>query len=48
MVNTVVVSDRKKLNNLYLQAFNQNMNPWSNSNLLSEEELVLLKKKLGK
>lgn len=48
MVNTVVASDRKKLNNLYLQALNQNMNPWSNSNLLPEEELVLLKKKLGK
>ena len=48
MVNTVVVSDRKKLNNLYLQALNQNMNPCSNSNLLPEEELVLLKKKLGK
>ena len=48
MVNTVVVSDRKKLNNLYLQALNQNMNPWSNSNLLPEEKLVLLKKKLEK
>jgi len=48
VVNTVVVSDRKKLNNLYLQALNQNMNPWPNSNLLPEEELVLLKKKLGK
>ena len=46
--NAIVVSDRKKLNNLYLQALNQNMNPWSNSNLLPEEELVLLKKKLEK
>ena len=36
---------RKQLNNLYLQALNQNMNPWSNSNLLPEEELEILKKK---
>ena len=48
MVNTVVVSDRKKLNNLDSQALNQKMNPWSSSNLLPEEELVLLKKKLEK
>ena len=46
--NAIVVSDRKKLNNLDSQALNQKMNPWSNSNLLPEEELVLLKKKLGK
>jgi len=41
-----VVPDRKKLNNLDSQVLNQNMNLWSNSNLLPEEELVLLKKKL--
>ena len=46
--NAIVVSDRKKLNNLDSQALNQKMNPWSNSNLLPEEELVLLKKKLEK
>ena len=46
--NAIVVSDRKKLNNLDSQALNQKMNPWSSSNLLPEEELVLLKKKLEK
>ena len=43
--STIVVPDRKKLNNLEYQAPNQNMNPWSNSNLLPEEELEILKKK---
>ena len=46
--DAIVVPDRKKLNNLDSQTLNQNMNPWSNSNLLPEEELVLLKKKLEK
>jgi hypothetical protein len=35
----------KKLNNLEYQAPNQNMNPWSNSKFLPEEELEILKKK---
>ena len=43
--SAIVVSDRKKLHNLEYQAPNQNMNPWSNSNLLPEEELEILKKK---
>ena len=42
--SAIVVSDRKKLNNLECQAPNQNTNPWSNSNLLPEEELEILKK----
>ena len=46
--SAIVVSDRKKLNNLDPQSLNQNLNPWSNSNLLPEEELVLLKRKLEK
>ena len=43
--SAIVVPDRKKLHNLDSQAPNQNMNPWSNSNLLPEEELEILKKK---
>ena len=43
--SAIVVPDRKKLHNLESQAPNQNMNPWSNSNLLPEEELEILKKK---
>ena len=46
--SAIVVSDRKKLNNLDAQSLNQSVNPWSNSDLLPEEELALLKKKLGK
>ena len=46
--SAIVVSDRKKLNNLDPQSLNQNLNPWSNSDLLPEEELVLLKRKLEK
>ena len=43
--SAIVVPDRKKLNNLEYQAPNQNMNPWSNSKFLPEEELEILKKK---
>jgi len=43
--SAIVVPDRKKLHNLEYQAPNQNMNPWSNSKFLPEEELELLKKK---
>ena len=46
--SAIVVPDRKKLNNLDAQSLNQSVNPWSNSDLLPEEELTLLKKKLGK
>ena len=46
--NAIVVPDRKKLDNLNSLALNQKMNPWSNSDLLPEEELVILKKKLEK
>ena len=43
--SAVVVPDRKKLNNLDSQTLKQNTNPWSNTNLLPEEELEILKKK---
>ena len=46
--SAIVAPDRKKLNNSESQALNQSMNPWSNSDLLPEEELVLLRKKLEK
>jgi len=42
--SAVVVPDRKKLNNLDSQTLKQNTNPWSNTNLLPEEELEILKK----
>ncbi len=44
--SAIVVPDRKKLHDLEYQAPNQNMNPWSNSNFLPEEELEILKKKV--
>ena len=40
--------DRKKLNNQDPKSLNQINNPWSNNDLLPEEELVLLKKKIEK
>ena len=43
-----VVSDRKKYDNTEVSIIDQSNNPWTNSDLLPEEELVLLKKKLGK
>ena len=46
--SAIVVPDRKKFNNLEYKAPNQNMNPWSNSSFLPEEELEMIKKKLGK
>ena len=46
--SAIVVTDRKKYNNTDVEVLNQSNNPWSNSDLLPEEELVLLKKKLGK
>ena len=46
--SAIVVSDRKKLNNTNVSILNQSNNPWSNTDLLPEEELILLKKKLGK
>ena len=42
----IVVPDRKKLNNLISESLNQEFNPWSNSELLPEQELVLSQKKL--
>ena len=44
----IVVPDRKKLNNIISQGLNQEVNPWSNSELLPEQELVLSQKKLKK
>ena len=41
----IVVPDRKKLNNLDSETLNQNLNPWSNTTHLPEEELEILKKK---
>ena len=43
-----VVSDRKKYDNTEVSIIHQSNNPWTNSDLLPEEELVLLKKKLEK
>jgi len=43
--NAIVVSDRKKLHNSNPEILDQNENPWSNSRLLPEQELALLKKK---
>ena len=42
----IVVPDRKKLNNQDPKSLNQINNPWSNKDLLPEEELILYKKKL--
>jgi len=42
---SLVVPDRKKLNNISSESLNQSMNPWSNTNFLPEEELEILKKK---
>ena len=44
--NEIVAPDRKKYDNTDAIFHNQSNNPWSNTNLLPEEELVLLKKKL--
>ena len=44
----IVAPDRKKYNNTGAIFHNQSSNPWSNTDLLPEEELILLKKKLGK
>tara|TARA_B100000029_G_scaffold91629_1_gene81589 strand:- start:1491 stop:2327 length:837 start_codon:yes stop_codon:yes gene_type:complete len=41
----IVVSDRKKLNNTSSEALNQNVNQWSNTKFLPEEELEILKNK---
>ena len=46
--SAIVVPDRKKLNNQEVQDLKQNNNPWSNKDLLPEEELVLYQKKLEK
>ena len=46
--SATVVPDRKKYDNTNIEVLNQNNNPWSNSELLPEEELALIKKKLGK
>ena len=46
--SAIVVPDRKKLNNQNPESLNQNNNPWSNKDLLPEEELVLCQKKLDK
>ena len=42
----IVAPDRKKYDNTDAIFHNQSNNPWSNNNLLPEEELVLLQKKL--
>ena len=42
--SAIVVPDRKKLNDQDPQSLDQSENPWSNKDLLPEEELVLLKK----
>ena len=42
----IVAPDRKKYDNTDAIFHNQSNNPWSNTNLLPEEELVLLQKKL--
>ena len=42
----IVAPDRKKYDNTDTIFHNQSNNPWSNTNLLPEEELVLLQKKL--
>ena len=42
----IVAPDRKKYDNTDAIFHNQSSNPWSNTNLLPEEELVLLQKKL--
>ena len=44
----VVVSDRKKLNNQDSDTPTQSSNPWSNKDLLPEEELALCQKELNK
>ena len=46
--SAIVVPDRKKYNDTDIEVLNQNNNPWSNSELLPEEELAIIKKKLGK
>ena len=46
--SAIVVPDRKRLNNQDSQNLNQSNNPWSNKDLLPEEELVLCQKKLEK
>ena len=44
--NEIVAPDRKKYNNTDAIFHDQSNNPWSNTSILPEEELVLLKKKL--
>jgi len=44
--NEIVAPDRKKYDNTDAIFHDQSNNPWSNTNILPEEELVLLKKKL--
>ena len=46
--NAEVYPDALKLNNKPSPNLNESKNPWSNSDLLPEEELVLLKRKLEK
>ena len=42
----IVAPDRKKYDKTDAIFHDQSNNPWSNTNMLPEEELVLLKKKL--
>lgn len=46
--SAIVVTDRKKLNNQDPQNLDQSNNPWSNKNLLPEEEQILCQQKLEK
>jgi len=43
--DAIVVSDRKKYHDTEIEILDQNNNPWSNSEVLPEEELEILKKK---
>jgi len=43
--DATVVPDRKKLHNIVSEALNQNTNSWSNTKLLPEEELEILKQR---
>ena len=43
--DAIVVSDRKKYHDTEIEILNQSNNPWSNNEVLPEEELEILKKK---
>lgn len=43
--DAIVVSDRKKYHDTEVEILDQSNNPWSNSEVLPEEELEILKKK---